>query len=140
MLRAAWLLLAIAACATVRAPVSIDYQYADRPGTKRIELMFHNTLATAVCVTPHNWPNSDGMLDSGRALLRVGAVTFPYKVFETGYCPGCEKRVAPGEKLAGFLRYEDFGLPENLTHEAKTLEFKPQGRVCDTFGQIRDQW
>ena len=115
-------------------PVPINYRMRDIPVQHRIELIYRNDSTSDVCLSSGNWPNPAGNIDqaSGYVFLKVGAMRFPIKEFNEGYCPGgCGVRVSPGEQLLAFIPYSAFGVPEDLVGEEKTLEFSPVGFKCN---------
>lgn len=133
MLRIIFIFIVIAGCATTYEPAQIAYQYNDNPELKRVDLFFRNETDTAICLTADDWPNASGELDSmgGRVFLNVDGKRFPIVNHNTGYCPsGCERRVAPGEEVSGFLLYQDFNLPAKLAYKPKVLDFTPNALTC----------
>lgn len=121
-------------CATKVVSVPVHFRLVDHPDESRIELLYRNESKQTVCISADYWPNLAGKLNqmSDRVFLVVGGERFPIEDFNTGYCIGetCARRVAPGEQISGSILYKDFGLPEHLKSEPKTLEFSPRGYVC----------
>lgn len=126
----------IAGCATgeLSAPTSIPYQYEDSFALKAFRLTYRNDSKKAVCLTPDNWPNVAGKLDqaSSRVWVEIDGRNGRYvmKDFNTGYCPQCALRVAPGESITGIIPYGEFLIPGELYSAKKTLHFQPQGLSC----------
>lgn len=112
----------------------IQYQFVDHPSQRRVELLYRNESKHTVCISADYWPNRAGKLNqmSGRAFLVAGGERFPIDEFNTGYCIGetCARRVGPGEQISGSIPYTEFGLPERLKNQPKTLEFSSIGYVC----------
>lgn len=129
----AGLLLSMAGCATRTVMTPIHYQFSDNPAERRVDLTYQNTSTHLMCLLPEHWPNLGGKINqaSDKVRLVVGHERFSLEDFNTGYCPqGCSLRVAPGEKVAAFIRYSDFGLPDRLANEPKVLEFVPLAYKC----------
>jgi hypothetical protein len=125
--------LLLTGCATKTALTPIHYQFLDNPAERRVELIYQNTSRDSMCLLPEHWPNLAGKINqaSDRVQLVVNHQRFPVEAFNTGYCPqGCALRVAPGEKAAAFISYQDFKLPDQLVSEPKTLEFEPLAYKC----------
>lgn len=121
-------------CATRVVSVPIHFRLVDHPDESRIELFYRNNSKSTVCISADYWPNQAGKLNqmSDRVFLVVSGERFPIEDFNTGYCIGetCARRVEPGEQISGSIPYNDFGLPERLRNEPKTLEFSPIGFMC----------
>lgn len=129
----AMLLLLMTGCATRTVMTPIHYQFLDNPSERRIDLTYQNTSTHTMCLLPEHWPNLGGKINqaSDRVHLVVDHERFPLEDFNTGYCPqGCSLRVAPGEKVAAYIRYSDFKLPDRLASEPKALEFAPLAYKC----------
>lgn len=121
-------------CATKIASVPISFQFVDHPDEGRVELLYRNESKRTVCISANNWPNLAGKVNQmgDRVFLIAAGQRFPIEDFDTGYCIGekCAQRVRPGEQISASIPYTEFGLPESLTKEPKTLEFSPTGYLC----------
>lgn len=123
----------IAGCSSTLALQPIEYQFIDVPAQSKVEVTYRNQSGTTMCLLPEHWPNQAGKINQAGDIvfLVVAGRRFPILDFNTGYCPqGCAIRVEPGETAAGFIRYADFELPEQLRDAPKTLEFSPMAFPC----------
>ena len=120
-------LLAALGCATGVGMFPIEYDFVDNIPERRVEITFTNDFGFSVCLLPETWPNPKGVIDQGAEFMAlvVDGQRFPVIDVNTGYCLGrdCETVVAPGETVSSFVRYDDFGLPEELESSTKHLDF-----------------
>jgi hypothetical protein len=120
-------------CATYTAPISLNHAVRDDPIGGRLWLSYHNASPYPICVAPEHWPNQAGKINQGSdwVAMIVSGEVFRLADFNTGYCVGgCATRVPPGGTLTGHIEYADFGLPEYLREQPKTLRFTPLGYRC----------
>jgi hypothetical protein len=125
--------LLLSGCASTGEFRQIDYLVVDNPEKARLELSYRNESDKGMCLLPEHWPNAAGKINQASAYVRliVGNESFPIEDFNTGYCPqGCATYVAPGEQVSAHIPYNDFHLPDRLTHESKRLEFSPKAFEC----------
>jgi len=119
-------------CTSSYEVFEIPYSYLDQPEYERVEVRFRNTFRYDVCLVPEFWPNKAGAIDQARGLvfLVIDGKRFSIRNINTGYCPGCFIRVAPGEEVVAYIPYTDFDLPKELYSLKKTLVFSPKGERC----------
>jgi hypothetical protein len=114
--------------------VGVEYHYVDNHAQSRIEMTYVNNSGVTVCMSPEFWPNEYGNIDSSPDFLGLVVKGQRYKFKETsmGYCfnEDCVFRVRPGERIFGFIKYQDFNLPAELFTEQKYLDFSPTGYKC----------
>jgi hypothetical protein len=120
------------ACATTSGVFAIKYQCVDVPSERRIEMRYQNEMGHTICLLPEFWPNAAGAIGTapGTFVLVVGQQRFPIESRNTGYCPGCAERVAPGETIRTSIPYGSFSLPASLTYEEKHIEFVVKAFRC----------
>lgn len=123
-----FLLLSAASAKDMHLP----YRMVDEPGNQRIQLRYHNDTNSAVCFETEAWPNQAGKLNyaADQVFLVVKNQRFPVENFNTGICPGCMLRVAPGREIVGYIPYTDFKLPTPLWNEPKELEYDLVAFTC----------
>jgi hypothetical protein len=126
----------IAGCAAsgLSSPIAIRYSYEDSIPLKAFRLSYRNETSRPVCLTPDNWPNGAGKLDQAlsRASVEIEGQQARYVVkdFNTGYCPECAVRLAPGESITGVIPYGEFSIPEEFHTNKKILHFQPYALIC----------
>lgn len=127
------LALLTAACATTSQVLPISYKFVDEPLQRQVSVSFTNTTNRLMCLSPENWPNQAGWIDQaeGRVFIEVGASRFSMQDFNTGYCPGCATRVAPGSTLTTTIPYMRFALPDDVVAKPKALSFTPYAVPCE---------
>ena len=110
----------------------IEYEFIDNPAERRVELHYVNNYERTVCLSLDTWPNSSGAIGfaSEHVILRINGTRYHMKEMNTGYCPGCVIKVAPGEKVIGTIPYELFMIPESLVFADKELELIVNGYFC----------
>lgn len=119
---------AVAGCATTPSIVPVQYDVTDLPDRLGVALSYTNRTRQIMCLSPSDWPNGSGWLDSpeDRVFLKVGQRRYSMKPHNTGYCyRGCDTRVRPGETVTDFVPYERFDLPPEVLRQPKQLEFVP---------------
>ena len=129
------LVVSVTGCVSVFDPIPIEYEFLDDIPGHRVELRYLNNLEFATCLLPGSWPNLGGKINdaSTRVFLVVGDERLPIRDWNTGYCgqpDGCATHVAPGDRVLAFISYSDFGLPERLYEQPKSLEFSPVAYKC----------
>ena len=120
-------------CSTPFTLVNLDLQIIDHPSEQRVEVVYLNGAAKAICISDGDWPNEGGRLDQmgGVAFLVVGTEKFSIRDFNMGYTPSKEIfRVSPGETLSGSIPYSEFDLPEHLQSDPKSLDYPLSGWTC----------
>lgn len=119
-------------CAGATKLLPMHCEVTDIPQEKRIELRYRNPLRETVCLTPDQWPNAAGKIDQAGdyVFVVIDGKRYPMVSFNTGYCPSCVTRVAPGEEVLASLSYDDFGIPDKLVTRPKRLVFSPVAFVC----------
>ncbi|MBI1406336.1 MAG: hypothetical protein GC145_09450 [Caulobacter sp.] len=128
------LAMVLTGCATVgqSSMIPISYVSEDRPSEGRMYVRFTNGTGKSLCLYPTNWPGADGRIDtaSDRVSITIGGASFSTADFDSGYCPGCQTKVAPGEGIVAFFNYKDFNIPEYQYGSEKTLVFRPIASIC----------
>lgn len=108
----------------------VEYRYEDSPSQGRIILYFHNASKKPICFGPGNWPDKGILLNpGGEVALEVAGQKY-FLDAENDYCPRCNKKVAPGEVIQGYLEYRSFQLKKELELSDKKLHFSPVGFSC----------
>lgn len=126
--------ITILICGCTSSPhlFQVHYDFSDLVDQRKIEVSYTNNLRRTVCLLPEDWPNQAGKINqaSQDVFLVVDDQRLPLKDFNTGYCPDCPIRVAPGETTRAFIGYTDFAVPEALVDQKKELIFHPKGYTC----------
>ncbi|MBP6014641.1 MAG: hypothetical protein KBA31_20605 [Alphaproteobacteria bacterium] len=139
MLRTALMISVLFCCAcsvsTTADFLFINWSMVDDPAGKRVTLAYTNTLDREVCMSVGDWPNKFGKVNqmSETMYLVVKQQRFPIRDFNTGYCVGveCQIRVSPKATIRANIPYEEFGLPEELRYERKSLTYPVTGDFCE---------
>jgi hypothetical protein len=136
---AAVLVIAMASCASVRAPLAPDaYQLdiRDNPAERRFDVVLQSRHDRALCVSSDSWPLSPGTLraENTGVYLETAAGILPLQgQFVSVYCPGgCgEVRVEPGATLSGFFAYSAFGDADRIAADAsRQLHYALAPQAC----------
>ena len=108
----------------------VDFDYSDDPSRGLIDLSYENKSRKSVCFGPENWPSNGTLLNNGsKVSLEINGQSY-YLQAEQDYCPRCSVKVKPNGKLHGFLRYSSFNMPDSLSNEKKTLNYRLIGYSC----------
>lgn len=136
---AAMLIIAMASCASLPAPLAPDayrLEIRDNPSEHRFDVVLQSQHDRALCVNPDDWPNSKGMLfvENPQVYLDTSSARLPLKSsFSSVYCPGgCGYvRVEPRGKLSSFFAYSAFDDADRIASEtSRRLHFFVSPTLC----------
>ncbi len=135
--------LLLASCAPAvnwqpAAPSEVQFAQEDDPGARVVRFEFVSRSARDLCISADNWP-WQGVLSFGsdQAAITVGGVEYRMTDVNLGHCldletngRACEMRLKPGERLASYLSYEAFALPETVGDQPKQLRYDLSFYAC----------
>ena len=90
----------------------------DNPDAQRFDRVILSHDDRLLCIRHGGWPNAAGHVDWGGQDVKVESHgrTFRSRDWDFGYCAGdCMTRIPPRGTLKGFVNYEEFGDPKEIT-------------------------
>lgn len=136
------LLSLLVGCSSTKLPTSQDSPVSGRdyelsiediPAERRVAVAIQAKSDRELCVGPRDWPTSIGRMESKDATIVIGSRLFSYTGFDMDLCPfkACGHPIRNGMTLSATLKYDDFGIPVELSFGEKEIQYSPKPYWCE---------